>query len=244
MSSSLRPWYKWFPKDFTSDEKVRCLPPLAELIYRRALDLMWQSNDIRIPNAMPLLYESLGGGIEKDVFNACWERIQYPGFALLQLTDDEKWVFSPRLQREANEIKAMIAKRQAAGIKGSSKRWETNAKQTHNKRITSAMANAKQTNNDTDTDKDIKKNIKKKKTRLSESFDLDLKLIEYAVEKGMDKTTIGDEFEAFQLYHKKNGSEFVDWSAAWQTWVRNFFKFKKDDVKKSDGDDHRGPRLW
>ncbi|GAG82373.1 unnamed protein product [marine sediment metagenome] len=33
MSAIYRPWYKWYPKDFMADEKVRALSPMAELVY-------------------------------------------------------------------------------------------------------------------------------------------------------------------------------------------------------------------
>jgi len=50
-------------------------------------------------------------------------------------------------------------------------------------------------------------------------------MIDYAKSKGMTKEIAVDEFEGFILHHKKLDSRFVDWDAAWQTWVRNFFKF-------------------
>ena len=142
MSSNRRPWYKWYPKDFVVDEKVQCLSPLAELIYRRALDLMWQSNDIRIPFAMRLLYDSLGKGICESDFNDAFDRIMYPGFELFKVSDDKKWLYSKRLKIEHDEIIEYSDKRQRAGIIGASARWKKNkkdleisAKQTHGKRM-------------------------------------------------------------------------------------------------------------
>ena len=166
MSSHKRPWYKWYPKDFNQDEKVRCLPPLAEVVYRRALDLMWQSNDIRIPIAMRLLYESLGKGIAEDDFAIAWERIQYPDFELFKVSKDEKWLYSTRLRKENDEIIEMSNARSAAGIKGAAVRWDEKKgkrkkaqRQTYSKRI----AIAKQTDSDTDTDTDIKEKEYKEK---------------------------------------------------------------------------------
>ncbi len=156
MSSSRRPWYKWYPKDFTADEKVQCLPPLAELVYRRALDLMWQSNGICLPNAMPLLYQGLGRGMTEDEFVTAWERIMYPDFELFVVSEDGKWVYSQRLRREAGDIESMTSKRQAAGIKGASKRWK-GGKKADGKCHDVAMTNACQSNSDTDTDTDTDK---------------------------------------------------------------------------------------
>lgn len=177
MSSSRRPWYPWYPKDFTSDEKVQCLPPLAELIYRRALDLMWQSNDIRIPNAMPLLWQSLGKGIAESDFAMLWERIMYPEFALFDVSEDEKWVFSRRLRRESRKIKEMCDKKQAAGIIGAKARWnkDTKAKpkQTHGKRMANAWQTDSHTEPYTDTEKEITPHSPPKggSVQYSKSFD-------------------------------------------------------------------------
>jgi hypothetical protein len=81
---------------------------------------------------------------------------------------------------------------------------------------------------DTDTDKKKKNNIKKRKKRIPTDFYLSDVLLKYATDKGMNKKLASDEFEGFTLYHRKKGTEFVDWSAAWQTWVRNHFKFKQE----------------
>jgi hypothetical protein len=65
---------------------------------------------------------------------------------------------------------------------------------------------------------------KSKKTSFPKGFIMDEKMIEYAHEKGIHENLDGV-FEDFTLYHKKKGSEFVDWGAAWQTWVRKHLEF-------------------
>ncbi|HUT43995.1 MAG TPA: hypothetical protein VMW95_06635 [Desulfobacterales bacterium] len=228
MSSNKRPWYKWYPKDFNQDEKVRCLPPLAEVVYRRALDLMWQSNDIRIPNAMRLLYESLGKGITEDDFAIAWERIQYPDFELFKVSKDEKWLYSTRLRKENDEIVEMSNARSAAGIQGAKARWsegknrdKKRLKQTHSKRI----ANAKQTDSNTDTDTDTdKKKIYKRK--MPDDFILTKKLKDYALNKNIQEQKIENMFEHFKNHHLSKGSEFKDWNRAWYTWVLSPYNSK------------------
>lgn len=177
MSTNNRPWYPWYPKDFNGDEKVRCLPPYAELIYRRALDVMWQANDIRIPNAMRLLYESLGKGIAEDDFKEAWGRIQYPDFELFRVTDDKKWVFSKRLRAEMDKIIETVNARSIAGAKGAAVRWEKekrDTRQTHSKRI----ANPKQTDSYTDahTDTDLKDKDGKKPAQKNRAVHFDKKI--------------------------------------------------------------------
>jgi len=124
MSSNLRPWYQFWPKDFNQDEKVQCLTPLAELIYRRALDVLWQNNGTRIPFAIDLLYGSLGKGISKEDFEAAWARIQYPGFEILKISEDEKWIYSRRLQKQKLNLDEKIEMKKRAGKKGAKARWD------------------------------------------------------------------------------------------------------------------------
>jgi len=123
MSTNKRPWYAFWPKDFNQDEKVQCLPALAELIYRRALDVLWQNNGTRIPNAMALLYNSLGKGISEREFSELWEKIQYPGFEILETTQDKKWIYSKRLQEQKKKIDDSIEQKSRAGKKGAKARW-------------------------------------------------------------------------------------------------------------------------
>ena len=82
---------------------------------------------------------------------------------------------------------------------------------------------------DTDTDKDKKENIKRKRL-LPKDYVLTKKEIVYANKKGVSKN-IPDIFEGFCIHHKKKGSKFVDWNAAWQTWIRNHVKFNGADPK-------------
>ena len=51
-------------------------------------------------------------------------------------------------------------------------------------------------------------------------------------------------FEDFVIYHKKKGSKFKDWYAAWQTWVRNDIKFNGPAKFQSDGYEYQGLKLY
>lgn len=240
MSSQKRPWYKWYPKDFNQDEKVRCLPALSELIYRRALDVMWQNNDIRMPNAMRLLYESLGKGIAEDDFAIAWERIQYPDFELFKVSEDEKWISSTRLTKENDEIIEMANTRSSAGIKGAMARWhgekkkgKKKPKQTHSKRI----ANGKQTDGyiDTDIDIDTKKKIYKRK--MPKDFILTDQLKKYALDNNVPEEKIKKMFEHFKNHHLSKGNQMKDWNRAWYTWVLSPYNSKN----KGNSDDNYNP---
>jgi len=232
MSCDKRPWFKWFPKDFISDEKVKCLPPLAELIYRRALDLLWQSNSIRIPNAMPLLYQSLGNGIAIADFNDAWGRIQYPNFELFSVSDDEKWLTSARLKAQADDLSGISKKRQVAGIKAASLRWEKSKYQTHTKRI----PNAQQTHGDTDTDTDTdnKKESVKKKVFEHPTIE-DVKA--FFSEKGYRQDIAEKAFEYYDTakWKDSSGKQVKNWKQKMiAVWMKDENKSKVIGIQKSE----------
>lgn len=152
MSSSRRPWYPWYPKDFNQDEKVKSLSDDAELLYRRVLDVMWQASDLHLPSGCSLLHNQIARGWIKERFEVAWNELILPGFELLKTTDDGKWVYSKRLCEEAQKIEN-ISKIKS---ENASKRY---VKQKQNK----SRAYAEQKHCHTYTDTDIKEKNKEKK---------------------------------------------------------------------------------
>jgi len=75
----------------------------------------------------------------------------------------------------------------------------------------------------------------KRKTFLPEDYKLKEKHIEYAKQKGITEN-LDDLFEGFCINHKKRGTQFVSWYAAWQTWVRNKIEWAKKDKKEDKYD--------
>lgn len=74
---------------------------------------------------------------------------------------------------------------------------------------------------------EVKKKINKRKTLIPDNYKLEKKHIDYANSKGITDN-LDDIFEGFCINHKKRGTQFVDWYAAWQTWVRNKIKWDKE----------------
>jgi hypothetical protein len=128
MSSTRRPWYPWYPKDFNSDEKVQALSPLAELLYRRALDVAWQANGCLLLNVCQKLANQIGKGLTENQFKEAWSEIQFNGFELFKTTNDGKWLYSERLRREAEKIENIQKTRSEFGKKGAVAKAKANAK--------------------------------------------------------------------------------------------------------------------
>ena len=70
----------------------------------------------------------------------------------------------------------------------------------------------------------IKKYIKKRP--FPPDFQIAPHFINLAQEKGWANPM--DELEGFRDYHLKKGSQFVDWDAAFRTWLRNGKKFAQE----------------
>lgn len=160
MSSNGRPWYKWYPKDFNVDEKVQCLSAYAELIYRRALDVMWQTSTICLPNDKRLINQALGKNIPKGEFEAAWDEIMRPNWSLFSISDDGEWLFSKRLRQEYEDAINLSKLRKNASLKAVEARTSTKRQP---KGKPKGKPNVNQTFTDTDTDTDIKEKNKEKK---------------------------------------------------------------------------------
>lgn len=81
----------------------------------------------------------------------------------------------------------------------------------------------------------------RKKTQLPEGFAFTPEMRLWAEGLGVD---VDRETENFRDYHTARGSVFLDWGAAWRTWMRNAVKFsrggKGDDFEKRTA----GLRSW
>ena len=75
-------------------------------------------------------------------------------------------------------------------------------------------------------EKDKKESSPKRTHRLPEDWMLDGAACAYAVDRDFDEARIRAEAENFRDYHLKHASKFVDWNAAWRTWVRKAIEFK------------------
>jgi hypothetical protein len=56
----------------------------------------------------------------------------------------------------------------------------------------------------------------------------------WATAMGLSSTQIQIETEKFSDHHRSKGSVFVDWKAAWRTWIRNGLEWKKPNGADKD----------
>lgn len=129
MSAKRRPWYQWWPQQFSNDEKTRCLSPIAELIYRRTLDVMWEANDGHLPSNCFKIANAVGKGLTDEQFNSAWDEIQSPGFELFKITKNGDFIYSQRLIEQIQRAEKISKSRVKNGRKGG----KANTKQNRSK---------------------------------------------------------------------------------------------------------------
>jgi len=143
MSSKCRPWYRWYPKDFIGDEKVRALSPMAELMYRRMLDASWESSTCKLPDDIEYLNRLLGKGISSSEFKKAWHEIQYPGREILESFNGEVW--SKRLFEQFLDC----IEKSGDGADAAFKRWKSSGNRENkikrSERLAAARKKAKHT---------------------------------------------------------------------------------------------------
>jgi hypothetical protein len=79
-------------------------------------------------------------------------------------------------------------------------------------------------------DEKKEKEKEKRKRKIPNNIILSESMKTYANSKGVFKKH-EDIFEEFCIYHRKKGSKFAEWDAAWQTWVRSHVEWKGKDAK-------------
>jgi hypothetical protein len=68
--------------------------------------------------------------------------------------------------------------------------------------------------------------------RIPEDFTLTPAMREFAEGKGIEDPD--DVFDAFYDWHRQKGTLYVDWEAAFRTWVRNQIKFNPPAPRRPD----------
>lgn len=109
--------FKWWAAEHNSDPKILSLSISAELLYRRLLDLIWQSPGGRFPNDRCKAFFAAGRGFEFDYFNVAWDELIYPDFEALSVSKDGKWIYSQRLKSQREIIDKKSASGRLGGLK-------------------------------------------------------------------------------------------------------------------------------
>ena len=114
MSSNDRPWFKFFPRDWLSDEKVRALSFFARGVYVEILSLLWNTSSCELPADIERLSKRVG--LPAEEFQKAWDEIQFPGEEILKIKRGK--IRSSRLFSQKVELEAISdTRRKAAKVR-------------------------------------------------------------------------------------------------------------------------------
>jgi hypothetical protein len=83
----------------------------------------------------------------------------------------------------------------------------------------------------------VKSSRPKKQSRLPDNFQPNTTGTALAEKNGLN---LEGELNAFKNHHTSKGSLFLDWQAAWRTWVGNAVKFNANSSKRTGSSRHTG----
>lgn len=107
MSDNGRPWFKFSPRDFLSDEKVQALSLESVGAYTILLCVLWKSSDGRIPNDNNAIQNIIK--CDNGTFKKIWFQLmpENPKRRIFKTeTDDygDEWIYSKRLDDERRDV--------------------------------------------------------------------------------------------------------------------------------------------
>lgn len=161
MSDHSRPWFKFYPRDWLSDEKVRAISLTARGAYVEILSCMWKSSTGYLPNDEKRLQNMLG--VSKEEFSEIWDELmpEDPQDRIFSIQKNR--LFSKRLEKERKELIELSKMRSGYGKMGgrpkaNEKQNESicflKSKQTESKSKANGKQTTKQNKSHTDTDTD------------------------------------------------------------------------------------------
>jgi len=76
---------------------------------------------------------------------------------------------------------------------------------------------------------------KPRATTIADGFAPDAAMLRFAADRGFAGVEVTRMFEKFANHHRAKGSRFVDWAAAWRTWVGNQVDFNSQRPQRRAG---------
>jgi hypothetical protein len=230
MSDQKRPYFKFFPRDWLSDEKVRALSFFARGVYIEILALLWKSSTCSLPDDIDRLSRIVG--LPRNEFEKAWNEIQFPGQKMLVQMRGK--IYSKRLKNEMTNLLDVSRKRSDAARYRWEREFNANASVLHmqNNAITD-------TDTDTDTEKEKKKEKKRKAARppkvstIPSNFKITDPMRVWFEQQNFKYCEIESATAEFVDYWASEGKTKKDWVATWRNGMRKTEKW----LKRDNGDD-------
>lgn len=208
--------------------------------YLKLMMVAWRSSSCTLPDDDARIARILGVSASK------WSKLKPAVMEFWTLTP-EGWS-QKRLQKE----RAFVEKKREQNSRAAKSRWQDqvieNIEDGECERISERNAPPPPPNKIPSEAKASSGIRAREKTKISlpenwlpEPFDLKSK--SRSVVDGWPPGAFEQQLEHFTAHHRKNATRFVDWQAAWATWVLNSEKFgsNHNGAKFSNGSGKRGP---
>lgn len=232
MSKTGLDWYKREPQAYLGG--VQGMTAREHAVYAVTLDLIY-ANGGAINNDPKWI-----AGWISDMGQAAVRKTIEILIARGKLLIDGEFLTQKRAKNEAKTKEKLRENAEKNGKKGGEKSAELRAKPRKNNALAEPPASRKIQADKRKEEKEKEEpngssqkeaSPKKRKSRLSEDWRLPREWGLWAVQQGMDEPTARREADQFKDHHIGHGNTMLDWKRAWQTWVRNHFKFKPSKSK-------------
>jgi len=235
---SARPWYKRFPSDFIAGTISLTLEEAGAYSY--IIDLIHDRGG-PIPDDPQWIARVCGCSTRK------WNTIRKNLIQAGKIFEKGGQISSFRAEKDAiNSVKNEV-KSSENNLKNDDLNAEKTTKGIEINTLTKIKPNfpsrAHTTTRSQKLEKErtlsgSKEKTPKRKSKIADDWKPSDEDVAFAIEKGMTLLIIEVEAGQFRDHHLKVGSLFLDWHAAWRTWVRNWAKWRAE--RKSGANNNSG----
>ena len=206
------PAFQFYVRDWLSDPQLRMVSHQSKGIWIDLLCYLWESPDRgKLEGTDQQFIKMIG--CSKEEWEQFYQDANVTKFADVTNSNGYVTVCNRRMFREEKDRRDTRLRVQKHREKKSSN-GSSNDSVTPPSSSSSSSSPLKKERNS------------KRKSLIPEDYKLTQEHIDYAVSKGVTENIRGI-FEGFCIYHRKQGSKFVNWFAAWQTWIRKKLEFDK-----------------
>lgn len=207
MKDNKRPWFKFYPRDWLSDEKVRSVSFRARGVYMEILCLMWKSRTCKLPYDLKRLSRMVG--MPQDEFIKIWDELMHPTARIFSVKKGK--VQSDRLLLEKLELERIKKAKSGAAKLRWDKDLNKGASDLHMQKSNTGSACGLHMQNDAISDPDPDLDLSIDRSACADSLKKESR--HYSAKVGDFLTTINNQCRTLDKMPKKNDQKFNPWQA-------------------------------
>lgn len=231
------PAFQFYPKDWL-DFRVQRMSLAAQGAYLKLLCFMWKDSQDQCSIIDDDRAIATAIGVPCDMWKELRTEIQFPGDPILKEEGEERRILrSTRLQREAEKQQNYATLQAEKGKRGAQKRWDKSDGHGHSTGHDPAIAEDMTENSSSSSLKELINGGKEQSQEKSSSslrptpkkklaliplpdgFTISDDMWEWATKKQYSREWMEREFEKFCERNRAKGEKYIDWEAAFRTWL-------------------------